>query len=48
MITKVLDLLIEDEYYGVSHRVETAKGKHKRIRNWKQLVYQIKRSWRKK
>ena len=25
MITKVLDLLIEDEYYGVSHRVETQK-----------------------
>lgn len=46
MITKVLDLLIEDEYYGVSDRVEIAKGKHRTLRSWKQFVKQFKRLWK--
>ena len=29
MITKIIDLLKEDKFYGVSNRVDTAKGKYK-------------------
>ena len=50
MIGKVIDLLNSDEFYGVSNRVEIAKGKHSTIVTWTGLYKNLKRrvKWLKK
>ncbi len=35
MITKIIDLVKEDKFYGVSKRVDIAKGKYKIPYKWK-------------
>jgi len=45
MITKVLDLLIEDPFYGAGRNTEIAKGKHKQVSSYKEFKEQIKRLW---
>ena len=46
MITEIIQLLKTDEFFGVSHEVEIAKGKRQLMTSFRQLFYQIKR-WRK-
>jgi hypothetical protein len=43
MITKIIDLLKEDKFYGVSERVDIAKGKYKIPYNWKALRNLLRR-----
>ena len=45
MITKIIDLLKEDKFYGVSKRVDFAKGSRKIPYTWKQVKQLIKRMW---
>jgi hypothetical protein len=45
MIKNVIDLLALDEFYGVSKRIDFAKGSRKIPYNWKQLAKLIKRMW---
>jgi hypothetical protein len=45
MIKDIIDILQKDEYYGVSRRVDTAKGKYSIPYNWIQLKQQLKRIW---
>lgn len=45
MIKNVIDLLALDEYYGVSERIDFAKGSRKIPYNWTQLGKLIKRMW---
>ena len=43
MITGIIDMLALNEYYGVSERVEIAKGKYEYITSWKRAWEKIKR-----
>lgn len=43
MITKVIDLLKEDKFYGVSKRVDIGKGKYKIPYKWKSLWNLLRR-----
>jgi hypothetical protein len=43
MITNIIDLLREDKFYGVSKRVDIAKGKYKIPYNWKSLWNLLRR-----
>ena len=43
MITKIIDLLKEDKFYGVSNRVDTAKGKYKIPYKWKSFWNLLRR-----
>lgn len=43
MITNIIDLLKEDKFYGVSKRVDTAKGKYKIPYKWKGLWNLLRR-----
>jgi len=45
MIRDIVDLLNSDHFYGVSDRVEIAKGKFKIPLTWKEGLYKIKRIW---
>lgn len=45
MIKNIIDLLAMDEYYGVSERVDFAKGSRQIPYTWKQLGKLIKRMW---
>lgn len=45
MISKIIDLLVVDEFYGVSTRVDIAKGRYERPTTWKSLVKLSKRVW---
>jgi hypothetical protein len=45
MIKNIIDLLVINEYYGVSRVVDTAKGKYKIPYTWKQVREQLKRIW---
>ena len=45
MIKSVIELLGMDNYYGVSERVEIAKGKYQISRTWKDGLKKIKRLW---
>lgn len=45
MIREIIDLLQTNEYYGVSPKVDFAKGSRKIPYNWKQLKQLIKRLW---
>lgn len=43
MIAEIIDLLKKAPYYGCSHSIEIAKGKHAIPKNWKEAKEQIKR-----
>lgn len=43
MITNIIDLLKKDKFYGVSKRVDIAKGKHKIPYKWKALWNVLRR-----
>jgi hypothetical protein len=45
MIVDIIELLNVSEHYGVSERVEIAKGKYQIVRTWKQGINKIKRLW---
>jgi hypothetical protein len=45
MIKNIIDLLQIDDFYGVSKRVDTAKGLYKTPSNWKEYKEMIKRMW---
>lgn len=45
MIKTVIDLLAMDTHYGVSKRVDIAKGRYKIAYNWKDGKELIKRIW---
>jgi len=43
MIKNIIDLLAVNTHYGVSERVEIAKGKYEYITTWKAARIKIKR-----
>jgi hypothetical protein len=43
MVKNIIDLLEIDEHYGVSERIEIAKGKYEYITSWKRAWEKIKR-----
>ena len=43
MLTKVIDILKNDKFHGVSNRVDTAKGKYKIPYKWKSLWNLLRR-----
>jgi hypothetical protein len=45
MIKDIIDLLNTSKHYGVSERVEIAKGKYEMPTTWKQCWNKIKRLW---
>ena len=45
MIKNIIDLLVVNEYYGVSKNVDFAKGSKKIPYTWKQVKQLIKRMW---
>ena len=45
MIGQIIKLLQSDEFTGVSENVEIAKGKFEIVRNRKQFIKHIKRTW---
>ena len=45
MIKDIIDLLNTDHFYGVSERVEIAKGKYEISLTWKDALYKINRLW---
>jgi hypothetical protein len=45
---EIINLLVISDYYGVSERVDIAKGKYKHPSNWKELKLFIKRIWKSK
>ncbi len=48
MIKGLIELLNSSEYYGVSERVEIAKGKYEMPTTWRVGLYKIKRLWLKR
>ena len=48
MISKVIDILQSDDFYGGGEHIEIAKGKHEYITTWKGFKRKIKRQWLKK
>lgn len=45
MIKNIIDLLVVSDYYGVSEKVDFAKGSKKIPYTWKQVKQLIKRMW---
>jgi len=45
MIKNIIDILNSENYYGVSERVEIAKGKYEIPTTWKMGWNKIKRLW---
>jgi hypothetical protein len=45
MLKNILDLLVIEEYYGVSNSIDTAKGKYKVPYTWGEVRKQLKRIW---
>lgn len=43
MVKELIDLLMLDDYYGVSNNVDIAKGKNQKPTTWKELWKYIKR-----
>jgi len=43
MVKELIDLLILDEYYGISKNIDIAKGKHEQPTTWKGIWKHIKR-----
>lgn len=48
MIKNILDLLSLDNYYGVSENIDIAKGSLELTNDFKKLVKQNKRKWKKR
>lgn len=48
MMKQIIDLLNEEEYYGVSKNVDIAKGMYKIPYMWKDGWKQLKRIWKSK
>jgi len=48
MIREIIDLLKTDHFYGVSDRIEIAKGKYEIPLTWKDGLYKINRLWLKR
>lgn len=48
MIREIIDLLNTDHFYGVSDRVEIAKGQYEIPLTWKDGFYKIYRLWLKR
>jgi hypothetical protein len=50
MISKIIQIVQSEDWYGVSERVEFAKGSDKLITKWSQVKKEFKRiiRWRKK
>jgi hypothetical protein len=45
MITNLINLLMRDNYYGVSERVDIVKGKYELPYTWNKGIDNIKRRW---
>lgn len=45
MISNILNILTVSEFYGLSDRMEIAKGKYEIVHTWKDVWYQIKRHY---
>lgn len=45
MIKNALDFLSIMDFYGVSHRIDRAKGRYEYPSNWKSTIKYIKRIW---
>lgn len=45
MISKVLDILAVDDFYGQSKRIDIAKGRYELPVNWKSTKLLVKRMW---
>tara|TARA_R110002012_G_scaffold212897_1_gene383961 strand:+ start:353 stop:505 length:153 start_codon:yes stop_codon:yes gene_type:complete len=43
MLKNILDLLKLDDYYGVSHFIDIAKGKYEAPSNLKETINKVKR-----
>ena len=46
MISEIVKILQEQDYYGAGECTEIAKGKHQLVTNWKDVKRKIKRQWR--
>jgi len=46
MITEVIKILKEQDYYGAGEYTEIAKGKHQLVKDWSGFKRKIKRQWR--
>ena len=44
-ITKVVDLIRANEFYGATENIEIAKGKYQLANNWETFISKIKRSF---
>jgi hypothetical protein len=45
MITSIINLLLIEDFYGVSKNIDIAKGRYKIAYNWKNGKEQLKRIW---
>lgn len=45
MIEEVLNILANNDLYGVSQNVEIAKGKYEKVYTWKECKEKVKRIW---
>lgn len=45
VITTTIELLQQENYYGVSHRIEIAKGKYQYVRTFKQMTRKFRRAF---
>lgn len=43
-ITKVVDLIRANEFYGATENIEIAKGKYQLANNWSTFISKIKRT----
>ena len=48
MIKNIIDLLNTNHFYGVSERVEIAKGRYALPTTWKETFKWIKRIWQRR
>jgi len=46
MITEIIKILQDKDYYGAGEYTEIAKGKHEMVTSWKGIKRKIKRQWR--
>lgn len=46
MISEVIKILQDKDYYGAGEYTEIAKGKHQLVTSWRGVKRKIKRQWR--
>ena len=46
MISEIIKILQEKDYYGAGEYTEIAKGKHQFVTSWAGFKRKIKRQWR--